>query len=497
VQGRKLFARSTFPVAVLIGLALAAPAGAQELVDVAALESRLEAAGELAELPTDAEWGVAEAVGSDPTAAADAPPVPVESATEAPASEPSTTEAPVSEPPAVEDSEDAAAARYHAEEPQYHAEYHASEPAPATEAPPPAREPVVRPTKVAPEAALATVAAVAQAAQGEPAKAEPAPTESRATQPAAPPTSSAAPASAPTPVQDASTPVQEAPSATPTIWIWIWNWTWTTVADGRYHDSVDQYQIDESILGADVPKSVASSVRMPAQIDLQTGVDIVDKIQRGITPLEAVREAQREARAITLEATQEASLQARDLGVEADVPLAEVDAVLEETEAALERVFRPLRRSSAQPPTGAASVAVRAEARTTARAVRKRDAHAWTAVTSRSAHTRAHAHAQVASSSASYFASGDAAARSSRHAKRSAARPRMHRAAAPTPPLRTDDVRLTDAGSASGGGVGFLLKTIAVLTAFMLLAALGYGFRVWLPVTRLRGLLGTRTDPPG
>jgi hypothetical protein len=73
----------------------------------------------------------------------------------------------------------------------------------------------------------------------------------------------------------------------------------------------------------------------------------------------------------------------------------------------------------------------------------------------------------------------------------------MHRAAVPTPPLRTDDVRLTDAGSASGGGVGFLLKTIAVLTAFMLLAALGYGFRIWLPVTRLRGLLGTRTDPPG
>jgi hypothetical protein len=30
-----------------------------------------------------------------------------------------------------------------------------------------------------------------------------------------------------------------------------------------------------------------------------------------------------------------------------------------------------------------------------------------------------------------------------------------------------------------------------------LLAALGYGIRIWLPVTRLRGLLGTRTDPPG
>jgi hypothetical protein len=73
----------------------------------------------------------------------------------------------------------------------------------------------------------------------------------------------------------------------------------------------------------------------------------------------------------------------------------------------------------------------------------------------------------------------------------------MHRAAAPKAPLPSNEERLADAGSASGGGVGFLLKTIAVLTAFMLLAALGYGLRIWLPVTRLRGLLGTRTDPPG
>jgi hypothetical protein len=496
VQGRKLFTGSTFPIAVLIGLALAAPAGAQELVDVAALESRLEAAGELAELPTEPDWGVADTVGSDPTASADAPQVPVASATEAPAPEPSTTEAPAGEPAAVDDSEEAAAARYHTEEPQYHAEYHASEPARVTEAPRAAPDPVVPPAKAAPEAALATAAALAQAAQSEPARTEPPPTESRATEPAAPPTSSPAPASAPTPVQEASTPVQEATSATPTIWIWIWNWNWTTVADGRYHDSVDQYQIDESILGTDVPKSVASSVRMPAQIDLQTGVDIVDKIQRGITPVEAVREAQREARAITLEATQEVSVQARDLGVEAEAALVDGDAVLEETEAALERVFRPLRPSSAGPPTAAGTVAVRAEARTTARAARKRDAHGWTAATSGSAHTHAHARVQVASSSASYFASGDAA-RSSRHAKRSPARPHMHRAAAPKPPLTTNEERLADAGSASGGGVGFLLKTIAVLTAFMLLAALGYGFRIWLPVTRLRGLLGARTDPPG
>jgi hypothetical protein len=484
VQGRKLFARSTVPIAVLIGLALAAPAGAQELVDVAALEARLEAAGELAELPTEPDWGATESLGSDPTASADAPQVPVASATEPSATEPTPTEPAATEPSATESSDDATAARYHAEEPQYHAEYHASEPtAPVTEAPPPAPDSAVSPTKAAPEDALATAAAVAQLPamsqppQSAPAQTEPAQTEPRATEPAAPSTSSPAPASEPAPT-----------SGAPTIWIWIWNWNWTTVADGRYHDSAGQYQIDESILGADVGKSAQSSVRIPVQIDLQTGVDIVDKIQRGISPVETVREIQREARQITLEATKDVSLQARDLGVEVDAALGEADAALEETEVALERVFRPL--SAQRPPVGA-SVEVRADARTTVRTGRKRDAHG-DAASSQTAHARAH----VESSSASYFASGDAA-RSSRHSKRSAARPRMHRAAAPKPPLPATDERFADGGSASGGGVGFLLKTIAILTAFMLLAALGYGFRIWLPVTRLRGLLGTRTDPPG
>jgi hypothetical protein len=491
VQGRKLFARSTVPIAVLIGLALAAPAGAQELVDVAALDARLEAAGELAELPTEPDWGATESLGSDPTASADAPQVPVASATEPSATQPSATEPAATEPAATEPSDDATAARYHAEEPQYHAEYHASEPAaPVTKAPPPAPDPAVSPTKAAPEDALATAAAVAQLpavsqppqsapAQTEPAQTqtEPAQTESRATEPAAPPTSSPAPASEPA-----------LASAAPTIWIWIWNWNWTTVADDRYHDSDGQYQIDESILGADVGKSAQSSVRIPVQIDLRTGVDIVDEIRRGISPIETVREIQREARQITLEATKDVSLQARDLGVEVDAALGEADAAREETEVALERVFRPL---SAQRPTGAASVAVRAEARTTARAGRKRNAHGGAA-----AYQSVQARAHVESSSASYFASGDAA-RSSRHSKRSAARPRMHRAAAPKPPLPATDERFADGGSASGGGVGFLLKTIAILTAFMLLAALGYGIRIWLPVTRLRGLLGTRTDPPG
>jgi hypothetical protein len=478
VQGRKLFARSTLPIAVLIGLALAAPAGAQDLVDVAALDARLEAAGELAELPTEPDWGATESLGSDPTASADAPQVPVDVAVEAPATEPA------AEQSAPEPSEDATGVRYHADEPQYRAEYHASEQAPVTEAPPSAPDPVVPPAKAA-EAALATAAAVAQPtqselAQTEPAPTEPAPTESRATEPAAPPTSSPAPSSAPA-------TAEEATSAAPTIWIWIWNWNWTTVTDGRYHDSAGQYQIDESILGADVGKSAESSVKMPVQIDLQTGVGIVDEIQSGISPAATVREAQREAREITLEATKEVALQARDLGVEADAALREADAALEETEVALERLFRP---RSAQPPTATATVAVRAEARTTARG-RKRNAHGGSA-TSQSAQALAH----VESSSASYFASGDAA-RSSRHSKRSAARPRVHRAAAPKPPLPATDERFADGSSASGGGVGFLLKTIAILTAFMLLAALGYGLRIWLPVTRLRGLLGTRTDPPG
>jgi hypothetical protein len=486
VQGRKLFARSTVPIAVLIGLALAAPAGAQELADVAALDARLEAAGQLAELPTESDWGATESLGSDPAASVDAPAVPVESATEPSPTEPSATEPAATEPAATEPSDDDTAARYHADEPQYQAEYHASEPATETEAPP-AADPVVQPTKAAPEAALATAAAMVQPAvseptQSEPVQTEPAPTESRATEPAAPPASSPAPASAPASEQGAT-------SAAPTIWIWIWNWTWTTVADDRYHDSAGQYQIDESILGADVGKSAESSVRIPVQIDLRRAADIVEEIQRGISPVETVREVQREAREITLEATKDVTLQARDLGVDVDATLGEANAAVEETEVALERVFRPL---SAQRPTGAGSVTVRAEARTTARAGRKRTAHGGAVATSQSAHARA----QVESSSASYFASGDAA-RASRHSKRNTARPRMHRAAAPKPPLPATDERFADGGSASGGGVGFLLKTIAILTAFMLLAALGYGIRIWLPVTRLRGLLGTRTDPPG
>jgi hypothetical protein len=73
----------------------------------------------------------------------------------------------------------------------------------------------------------------------------------------------------------------------------------------------------------------------------------------------------------------------------------------------------------------------------------------------------------------------------------------VHRAAAPKAPLPRNDERFADSGTASGPNAGFIIKTSAILAAFLMLAALGYGRRIWLPVTRLRGLLGSRTGPPG
>jgi hypothetical protein len=73
----------------------------------------------------------------------------------------------------------------------------------------------------------------------------------------------------------------------------------------------------------------------------------------------------------------------------------------------------------------------------------------------------------------------------------------MHRVAAPKSPLPTDGERLADSGTASGPNAGFVIKTSAILAAFLMLAALAYGRRIWLPATRLRGLFGSRIEPPG
>jgi MYXO-CTERM domain-containing protein len=57
--------------------------------------------------------------------------------------------------------------------------------------------------------------------------------------------------------------------------------------------------------------------------------------------------------------------------------------------------------------------------------------------------------------------------------------------------------RFADSAAASGGAAASVLKTIAILALSLLLAAFGHGRRIWLPASRWRGLLGSRTDPPG
>jgi hypothetical protein len=423
---RKLFARSSIPFAVLMGLALAAPAQAQDPLDVAALEARLEAAGELAELPTEPDWGVTDPLASDAATPQDAPEVPVESAAE----------------PAA----DATEPRYHPRGPQYHAEYHPSAPEPvAPELPPVTAEPAPVAEPAAPPV---------DDARDTPRPAEaPAPAETPTAPPVAPAASAPAPAPAP-----ASTPAPApaTPSATPTIWIWIWNWNWTQLPDGRYHNSGTQYQVDEPLLDPEVGEIVKNiGVEMPVQIDVRKGSDIVTEIQRGVSPEQAVKDVLAEGAK--------------------DTPLEEV-----------------LAPAAEEPTTSAPSVKRSAEPKASDRAKRKREAPGR----ARPPESAQQVLLRSEASSEAYFASGDVA-RASRHTGRSTARVRMHRVAAPKSPLPTNDERLADTGTASGPNAGFVIKTSAILAAFLMLAALAYGRRLWLPATRLRGLLGSRAEPPG
>lgn len=520
LQAGKLFARS-IPLAVLMGLALAAPAHAQELaeiaaleatadteelVDVAAVEAGLEAAAELAEPTTEPEepttepdLGDAGSPASPPSASVDAAPVQVASSAE-PSADATEVRYQTPEPE-----------RYQAAEPQYHAEYHTSAPTQVTEDPRPASDPVAQskdPVRAAAAPVTEALRAVTQAAQAEPAEqsapieGQPAQAQTRATQPDTP--SSAAP-------ESASTTEQPAASASPTIWIWIWNWTWTTIEEGRYQNDLGQYQIDETILGTDVAREIPSTVRIPVQIGLPTGVDIVREVQRDIAPVETVREAVREVSREATREVREATREVRDVSVEAsevvgaarDVALEETKVALDETRIGLEPTSRPLSR---QRPALTPSFEIGVEAATSSR-LRKRKARSGRPAfesahdvqlhfASSSEGSSSSSHVASAAYSASYFESGDVA-RASRHTKRTAARPRPHRVAAPKALQPTSGERFDDAAASGGGGVGFLLKTIAILTASMLLAVLGFGLRIWLPATRLRGLLGSWTDPPG
>jgi len=414
-----------------MGLALAAPAQAQDPLDVAALEARLEAAGELAELPTEPDWGVTDSVAPDPAVPQDIPAVP-QDAPEVPVDSSSEPAADATEP------------RYHPREPQYHAEYHSSTPESAAAELPPVPEEVPPAPEVAPPPVDDTRDTPVPVAA-------PPPTESR-TAPSNPPSASSPPPEA----APASVPTTS--SSTPTIWIWVWNWTWTYVGDGRYQNSGPQYQIDEPLLDQDVEEIVKKiGVEMPVQIDVRKGSDIVTEIQRGIAPAETVREVLAEA--------------AKDSPLE--------DALV----------------PPAQQPGNSAPAAEKrtgAEPRTSERSQRKPQARRRATVSE----TTQHVLAEAGTSSATYFATGDIA-RASRHARRSTARVRMHRAAAPKELLPTNEERLADSGTASGPNAGLIIKTSAILAAFLMLAALAYGRRIWLPASRLRGLLGSRIDPPG
>lgn len=362
-----------------IGLIAAAPARAEELIDVAALDAQVEAATELAELPTEPDWGVTDQSTPLPVVTQDAPEVP-----------PPTT---VAEAPAEP--------RYHPAEPQYHKEYHATQ---ADPAPAPVADPVP----------------VEATAQTEQAPATPAST------PVSPPP--AEPAAAP------QTP------ATPTIWIWVWNWNWDSGSDGRYRNTDEQYQIDPRISDTDITR-IAEKIgrQIPIQISVQTGNDIADEILREIPGAPAP---------------------VAPAPVEQAAPAAPLDAYRTPPETQ-EHKGAPTRRGARarsdearepayEAPLDVATTPVRA-ARDAASTPRRAKGGKW---------------------------------------------PRARRVTRRAPSLPLPGERLADSAAASGASAS-LLKTIAILALSLLLAAFGYWRRIWLPVPQLRGLLGTRTDPPG
>lgn len=367
------------PTAMAIGLIAAAPARAEELIDVAALDAQVEAATELAELPTEPDWGVTDQSTPLPVVTQYAPEVP-----------PPTTVA-----------EAAAEPRYHPAEPQYHKEYHATQ---ADPAPAPVADPVP----------------VEATAQTEQAPATPAPT------PVSPPP--AEPAAAP------QTP------ATPTIWIWVWNWNWDSGSDGRYRNTDEQYHIDPRISDTDITR-IAEKIgrQIPIQISVQTGNDIADEILREIPGAPAP---------------------VAPAPVEQAAPAAPLDAYRAPPETQ-EHKGAPTRRGARarsdearepayEAPLDVATTPVRA-ARDAASTPRRAKGGKW---------------------------------------------PRARRVTRRAPSLPLPGERLADSAAASGASAS-LLKTIAILALSLLLAAFGYWRRIWLPVPQLRGLLGTRTDPPG
>jgi hypothetical protein len=216
--------RLCLAIAIANGLVGVGQAGAQELVDVAALEAQVEAAAELAELPAEPDWGVQDLSDSLPVVEPDAPEVPSA---------------------AVEAAEVAPAPQYHSERPQYHKEYQIPESNPV---PPP----IAAPVPAARDAERVEVPAAPVETQ---APAVPAPYE----------------------------PTPQTPS-TPTIWIWVWNWTWVQGTDERYHNSDIQYQVGAQSIDQNLARIIERvGIQMPVQIDVQTDDDIVGEVVKNIT----------------------------------------------------------------------------------------------------------------------------------------------------------------------------------------------------------------------
>jgi hypothetical protein len=210
------------PMLVAIGFA-SAPAHAQELIDVAALEAQVEAAAELTELPAEPDWGVPDPSNALPAVTQDAPAVPEvpDAATEA-APEP----------------------RYHTVGGQYHTEYQAPE---SNAGSPPAAQPTPPP------------------ASPQPTPVTPSPDQK------------------PVPAEPVSAPAAPEAGSTPTIWIWVWNWTWVQGTDERYRNSENQYQVERVPVDQNLPRILEKiGSQMPVQIGIQAGGGITSEIMKQV-----------------------------------------------------------------------------------------------------------------------------------------------------------------------------------------------------------------------
>jgi hypothetical protein len=246
-----------------------------------------------------------------------------------------------------------------------------------------------------------------------------------------------------TPPPEARPEAVPAATSAPTIWIWVWNWTWTQANDERYRNSSDQYRTDRILPDQNVTRIIEKiAPQIPVQIGVQTGSDITGEIMEKLKP----------------EVMQ--------------IPLASPAALKPTTPVAGYRAPLTLKAGTVKPRRAASA--------------RRPLAVARPPVTS----------LELATLGPPTLSRAEAAP-APRHARRAGKAPRARRASRPAPTLPLPSERITDGTSASGVSGGILLKSFAVLIASMVLAALAPGRRLRLPSSRWRGLLGTRTDPPG